>query len=560
MSSVDIAAVLLETALASSFAIAVVLLLRRPLRRGFGAAAAYALWALVPVAVVAVLLPAAPARLPLALPVQAMVQAPLTVAAPQASAIAPAAAVVLVWLAGALLALLALAWQQRRFVRALGVLRARADGSRQADAVAGLPAAIGVLRPIIVVPEDFERRYSIEQQALMRAHEREHIARGDLALNALVALLRCVYWFNPLLHYAVRHYRHDQELSCDQRVIRRHPQARRAYGEAMLKTQLASRPVPLGCHWGHSHPLKERIEMLKHANVSSKRWIAGGALVALLAAATGAAAWSAQPQRAPAAAAALPDGYALLKFEVSLDGGDPSTFRVLERYGESFGVSGDDGGSTWSLQGRVSPLGEGRSLLVASLQRDGKPLGQPRLTVRNGEPARISIGSVRGSSNAEVLQGIDMTVTVSAAADARPVVQPRPMVEPRAAAKPALKPVPNPYAQTVDMTAAAYGALSPPPYPKGRKVNGRVLLEIQVGSDGGAQQVRLAQSSGDAELDASTVEAARKWRFQPATQNGQPVASWVQVPVDFAATSGPTAAAPFDAATVALDPIQVTDE
>jgi beta-lactamase regulating signal transducer with metallopeptidase domain len=110
---------------------------------------------------------------------------------------------------------------------------------RQADAVAGLPAAIGLLRPIIVVPSDFEQRYSDEQQALMRTHEREHIARGDLALNAIVALLRCVYWFNPLLHYAVRHYRHDQELSCDQRVIRRHPQARRAYGEAMLKTLLA---------------------------------------------------------------------------------------------------------------------------------------------------------------------------------------------------------------------------------------------------------------------------------------------------------------------------------
>ncbi|SFK40483.1 TonB family protein [Lysobacter sp. cf310] len=560
MSSVDIAAVLWETALASSFAIAVVLLLRRPLRRGFGAAAAYALWALVPAAVVAVLLPAAPARMPLALPVQAMVQAPLTVAAPQAPGIAPADTALAIWLAGALLALAALAWQQRRFVRALGVLRPRADGLRQADAVAGLPAAIGLLRPIIVVPEDFERRYSVEQQALMRAHEREHIARGDLALNAAVAALRCVYWFNPLLHYAVRHYRHDQELSCDQRVIRRHPQARRAYGEAMLKTQLASRPVPLGCHWGHSHPLKERIEMLKHANVSSKRWISGGALVALLAAATGAAAWSAQPQRAPAAAAALPDGYALLKFEVSLDGGDPSSFRVLERYGESFGVSGEEGGSTWSLQGRVSPLGEGQSLLVASLQRDGKPVGQPRLTVRNGQPARISIGSVRGSSNAEVLQGIDMTVTVSAAADARPVVQPRPMAEPRPAAKPAPTPVANPRAQTIELTAAAYGALSPPPYPKGRKVNGRVLLEIQVGSDGGAQQVRLAQSSGDAELDASTVEAARKWRFQPATQDGRPVASWVQVPVDFAATSGPTAAAPFDAATVALDPIQVTDE
>lgn len=555
MSSADLTAVLLETTLASSFAIALVLLLRRPLRRGFGAGAAYALWALVPAALIAVLLPAAPASMPMALPVQAMIQAQSTAAAPQAATIAPSTLLLIVWIAGASLALLALAWQQRRFVRALGVLRVRADGLRQAEAVIGLPAAIGLLRPIIVVPADFEDRYSAQQQVLMRAHEREHIRRGDLALNALVALLRCAYWFNPLLHYAASHFRHDQELSCDQRVIRRYPQARRAYGEAMLKTLLASRPAPLGCHWGYSHPLKERIEMLKHANPSSKRWIAGAALVALLAAATGATAWSAQPKRQ--ASAALPDGHVMLKFEVRVDGGEPSTFRVLERYGESFGVSGDEAGSKWSLEGKVSPVGQDSSLLVATLQRDGKVIGQPRLQVRNGEPARITIGSVRGSREPEVLQGIDMTVTINAAERASAI--------PRPAAKPAALPVAHPLAmpgfeptQPADR-AAGYGQLSPPPYPKHRMVSGRVLLDIRVGRDGSAQEVKLAHSSGDAELDSSTLDAARKWRFEPAIEDGRAAESWVRVPVEFANLESLEApeGAPSDESDATLDTIRV---
>jgi TonB family protein len=131
---------------------------------------------------------------------------------------------------------------------------------------------------------------------LMVAHERMHIVRGDLHANALTAALRCVFWFNPLLHLAARHFRHDQELACDLRVIARHPHARRAYGEAMLKTQLALHPLPLGCYWG-SHPLKERIAMLKQPVPSLTRWIGGAALVAVLALGVGFAAWSAQPAR-----------------------------------------------------------------------------------------------------------------------------------------------------------------------------------------------------------------------------------------------------------------------
>ncbi|NUO75253.1 MAG: energy transducer TonB, partial [Lysobacter sp.] len=116
-------------------------------------------------------------------------------------------------------------------------------------------------------------------------------------------------------------------------------------------------------------------------------------------------------------------------------------------------------------------------------------------------------------------------------------------VAPRPA--PAAKAMPmvlaTPATPAADREVAAYRALSPPPYPKGRKVEGRVLLDILVGSDGRAEDVKLARSSGDAELDASTVEAARQWRFEPAVRGGKAVASRVQVPVEFAHDAGAVA-------------------
>lgn len=292
--------VLAETTLATSAAIVLVLLLRRPLRSAFGAGLAYASWVLVPVMLLAVLLPArvvvgAAPNFWQAIPMAANVDLPAQAATPL-----PAALLALAWALGALVALARVLRQQHRFLAALGRLAARDDGSHQAEAVAGLPAALGLLRPRIVVPSDFDTRYSAAQRVLMQLHERTHIRRGDLHVNAGVALLRCVFWFNPLVHIAARHFRHDQELACDQHVVARHPQQRRAYGEAMLHTQLASQPLPIGCHWGFGHPLKERIEMLKQPKPPRARLACGTGLVLVLAAATGAIAWAAQPARTAA--------------------------------------------------------------------------------------------------------------------------------------------------------------------------------------------------------------------------------------------------------------------
>ncbi|KAF1722935.1 TonB family protein [Pseudoxanthomonas wuyuanensis] len=290
--------VLLETALASSAAIVLVMALRGWIGSRFGARIVYLLWALVPIAQLAVLLPArvGPAE---AIPLRAQLAMAQTPVADVAAYPGYEPVLVCAWITGVLAVLALQIWQQRRFRRWLGPACRRADGLIQAGVSEGLPAVVGLLRPRIVVPADFDWRYDEQERQLVLEHERVHLRRGDLQVNAVLALLRCVYWFNPLLHLAAQRFRHDQELACDQAVIARFPQQRRGYGEAMLKTQLAARVVPLACHWNTRHSLKERIAMLKRPLPGRRRTLAGKSVALLLILTAAAIAWAAQPSRLP---------------------------------------------------------------------------------------------------------------------------------------------------------------------------------------------------------------------------------------------------------------------
>ncbi|UYB53256.1 TonB family protein [Xanthomonas sp. AM6] len=299
------------TALAGSAAIVAVLALRAPVRRMFGASVAYALWSVVPLAMLAVLLPgdlrpALPAVRALALP-------QVWVGASQASAGADGALsaagnqaalwLAALWLLGAATMAVALWRQQRRYRRSLGRLSQGADGVLYAQHAVHGPLVLGAWRPRVVLPLDFAQRYPAAQAELVLAHERMHIARGDTRCNLLLAALRCVYWFNSVLHWAAPRFRFDQELACDAAVLARHPASRRSYAEAMLQTQLDAIALPVGCHWQAGQTLRQRIAMLHRPAVTGWRRRAGIAVVAMAALCGGASAWALQPPRPSALAA-----------------------------------------------------------------------------------------------------------------------------------------------------------------------------------------------------------------------------------------------------------------
>ena len=83
---------------------------------------------------------------------------------------------------------------------------------------------------------------------------------------------------------------------------------------------------------------------------------------------------------------------------------------------------------------------------------------------------------------------------------------------------------------------ASYRSNPRPEYPeeaRRQRQKGVVLVNVEVGADGHASEVRLAQSSGYRLLDQAALEAVRRWTFDPALVAGIPVSSQVEVPVRF---------------------------
>lgn len=86
---------------------------------------------------------------------------------------------------------------------------------------------------------------------------------------------------------------------------------------------------------------------------------------------------------------------------------------------------------------------------------------------------------------------------------------------------------------TIDMN---YRDAHPVRYPLEAVKNhheGRVVLEVYVGSDDLVAGVHIRQSSGFTELDAAALDAARSWRYTATRRDGVAVPSQVNVPVTF---------------------------
>lgn len=75
-----------------------------------------------------------------------------------------------------------------------------------------------------------------------------------------------------------------------------------------------------------------------------------------------------------------------------------------------------------------------------------------------------------------------------------------------------------------------------PRYPRAARqarLQGKVLLWVQIDAEGRPQQVRVHQSSGHEQLDREGREAVARALFKPYSRNGRPQAATFIFPVDF---------------------------
>lgn len=311
MAAADVFAWLVETTLATSALIILVLIIRRPVARRFGAEAAYLLWLAPALRFVApdfAVLPPPPAEPTI---VTAAIGAASAAPATAATAAAPAFdntlifAALLLWAAGAIVFAAFQFGAQIAFARRLRARSAPAPESVKAEAATVAwrrgfrrkfelrvaadetgPLVAGLLRPVVVVPASFASRLSSHERQMALAHEFAHIARGDLYAACAATALRALQWFNPLAHAAWRAFRGDQEAACDALVLRRaadSPDAAKVYAEALVKSARGAAPA---CALSIAFNLKERLVLMKS---TTKTRPALARVAALLAVASGVA-------------------------------------------------------------------------------------------------------------------------------------------------------------------------------------------------------------------------------------------------------------------------------
>ena len=135
-----------------------------------------------------------------------------------------------VWLAGiaALLLYAAISALRLRLRMRTAV---RLEGKVYQSEFVSSPFILGVLRPRIYLPFGLEAG----AQAMVLAHERAHLRRGDQLWKPLGYLILTAYWFNPVCWLAYILFCRDIEAACDEKVVRELGEGcKAAYSRALL--------------------------------------------------------------------------------------------------------------------------------------------------------------------------------------------------------------------------------------------------------------------------------------------------------------------------------------
>jgi beta-lactamase regulating signal transducer with metallopeptidase domain len=121
------------------------------------------------------------------------------------------------------------------------------------------PGLVGILHPIILLPQGIEQQLTPEELQAVLAHELCHWRRRDNLLAAIHMLVEALFWFFPLVWWVGARLNAERERACDESVLAdgNNP---RTYAEGILKVCRAYLQSPLTCVAGVSGGgLKKRI-------------------------------------------------------------------------------------------------------------------------------------------------------------------------------------------------------------------------------------------------------------------------------------------------------------
>lgn len=175
-----------------------------------------------------------------------------------------------VWLAGTVV--LVAVWTAR-WLRLLAAVRAARAVAVEAPIPVKAtssriePGLVGLLRPVLLLPDGLDTHLSPQEIRTLVSHEVCHLRRRDNLTAAIHMIVEAVFWFYPLTWWLGTRLIAERERACDESVLAsgHDPEV---YAEGILKVCRFYLQAPLPCTAGVSGAdLKKRIEVIMSSPV-----------------------------------------------------------------------------------------------------------------------------------------------------------------------------------------------------------------------------------------------------------------------------------------------------
>jgi len=385
-----------------------------------------------------------------------------------------------------------------------------------------VPITLGVVNPIIVLPERLLEETDRDLLSTAIGHEFVHIARRDYLWNLIFEALYLPLSFHPAAAVVRRRIRQMRELCCDEAVTKKLLNAEtyahslmRLIGSAPLSPQLMS-DTTIGLN--QSDILEVRIMSLlssKNRNHRSPRILLIAAALILIA-----------PCLMGATLALRLDVYAQERTSSAQENEAKQQLEKLvelkqqaRELNEKMKVA--DATNRQEIEARLREVQK-------TLEEHERAMAEGRDKQETSQRLRALLGEyerTKSPPDAETLKAMEKELASLESTYPRDEALVRETREKLTLLESAGQ---DRKAKLIYRVEPDYTSDA-----REKQIKGTVLLGLTVGHDGLPQSIQIKKSLFPS-LDESAVNAVRKWRFEPAMKDGQPVSMYMLVEFYFA--------------------------
>jgi TonB family protein len=365
-----------------------------------------------------------------------------------------------------------------------------------------IPMVWGWTMPVILLPAD-SVDWPEDRRRLVLLHELAHVQRRDCLLQIPAFLSAAIYWFNPLVWWALHRLQRERERACDDHVLNSGATASFYAGQLLefarsLKTVVAATPAASPM----ARPSQLEGRLLAILNHKLNRTPIQRRAAMALAGVTLTAVLTVSVLRA------LPESSGRV------------TGRILDASGAA--IPGAQVSARYGAYVRSAVSGPAGDFAIAGL-----PAGEYQLDVR-------AAGFSRYMQSIQLRTG--RTANVRPVLDVGRISESMLVQAAREGAVGSVAPnKPEKILVGGDVTPARLLKMPRATYPVEAKrlgAEGDVMLEAVILTDGTVGKARVISSPHPLLADAA-LDAVREWRYEPVRLNGVPVESITQVTLNF---------------------------